>query len=408
MLNQLTEVYTESDSTGLTNKNKALKRAILTYLDGTGQAPVADLSKKLNISIPKAMALVNGLVGDGLICENGKLDSSGGRRASIYSLNADAAYFIGVDVLKDSVNIGLIDFRKNIVEIKSDIHYTLRNNVASFNKLVEIIGTFIKQCPAQKAKIMCIGVNLSGRVNSETGYSYSYFNFKEEPLTTTMEQIFKVPVVVDNDSRSMAFGEYFFGVVKNEKNILFINMDYGLGMGIVTDGKIFYGKSGFSGEIGHIPFFENEIICHCGKKGCLETEASGYALLRKFKERLSQGSQSQISKKYADVDDILLHDIVDAALNEDVLAIELLSEVGEKIGKGVAALVNIFNPELIVLGGMLSQTGDYVRLPIMTSLNKYSISLVNNDAKLKMSILGKDAGVLGACLIARNQVLSIQ
>jgi glucokinase-like ROK family protein len=404
MFSQLIAVHTTS--VGLANKNKALKKAILSYLDNNGQATIADLCKELHISSPKAMALVNELCDDELINETGKLDSTGGRRAASYSLYVDAAYFLGVAVLKDSINIGLIDFKKNIVEIKTDIPYILQNNMTSFDALVATVQQFIKKTTVPKKKILGMGINLSGRVNSKTGYSYSYFNFDEKPVAATLEKIFKIPVVVDNDSRSMALGEYYFGVAQEEKNILFINLDYGLGLGIVADGKIFYGKSGFSGELGHIPFFDNEIICHCGKKGCLETEASGYALVRKFKEKLQTGSISQLSKKYKNVDDILLQDIVKAALNEDVLAIELLSEIGEKIGKGIAALVNLFNPELMILGGVLSETGDYVRLPIKTSLNKYSINLVNNDAKLRMSVLGKNAGVLGACLIARDKVLN--
>lgn len=405
MPSRLIELFNDSDLAGLATKNKALKRAVIHYLGEKDQATVAELGKELNISVPKATGVVTALVNDSLLCGEGKNTSTGGRRASAYSLNADAAYFMGVDVLKDSINVGLINFKSKPVEIKSDIPFNLKNDTKSFTELISVVQKFIKGCNLPKSKILCIGLNLSGRVNNETGYSYSYFNFSSEPLTETLEKVIGIPITIDNDSRSMALGEYFMGTDRKEKNVLFINMDYGLGMGIITDGKIFYGKSGFSGEIGHIPFFENEIICHCGKKGCLETEASGYALLRKFKEKLLGGSKSQLSKKYKKAEDILLHDLVNAALNEDVLAIDMLGEIGEKIGKGVAAFVNIFNPELIILGGELSQTGDYIRLPLMASLNKYSISLVNQDAKLKMSELGKDAGVLGACLIARNKVV---
>lgn len=405
---QLKEVYSNSsESAGLAKKNIALKRAILEYLDNNDQATVADLSKEVHISSPKAMALVLELSGEGLITENGKMGSTGGRRASSFSLNSSAAFFLGVDVRKDAVNIGLIDFRKNIVEVKLQIPFKLQNNIVSFNKLVTIIRSFIRKSSVPKKKIQGIGMNLSGRVNIETGYSYSYFDFRKEPVAVTLEKLLGVPVYIDNDSRSMAYGEFCLGG-SHEKNMLFINMDYGLGMGAVVNGTIYYGKSGYGGEIGHIPFFDNEIICHCGKKGCLETEASGYALLRKFKEKLRSGSKSQISKKHNDIEDILLQDVVDAALTEDVLAIELLAEVGEKMGKGISALVNIFNPELIILGGVLAQTEDYIRLPIITALKKYSINLVNNDAKLKMSALGKSAGVIGACFIARYKVLSFR
>jgi predicted NBD/HSP70 family sugar kinase len=182
-------------------------------------------------------------------------------------------------------------------------------------------------------------------------------------------------------------------------------MDYGIGLGIVLDGKVYYGRSGFSGEFGHIPLFNNEIICQCGKKGCLETEASGNALIRKFKERIKKGSTSSVLKNNKSPEQIGIEDIINGANNEDTLCIELLSEIGEKLGKGLAVLINIFNPELIILGGTLSETGDYLGLPSKNALNKLSLSLVNNDTSLKMSKLGEKAGVIGACLIARSKVM---
>lgn len=98
--------------------------------------------------------------------------------------------------------------------------------------------------------------------------------------------------------------------------------------------------------------------------------------------------------------------MVEAAQNDDMLAIELIAQVGEKIGKGLAVLINIFNPELVILGGTLAQTGDYIRLPLKSALNKYSLSLVNNDSQLKLTKLGEKAGVIGACLMARNKVFA--
>jgi predicted NBD/HSP70 family sugar kinase len=105
------------------------------------------------------------------------------------------------------------------------------------------------------------------------------------------------------------------------------------------------------------------------------------------------------------IDDITMNDIINGAVNEDQLCIELISEIGEKLGKGLALLVNIFNPEILILGGALSETGDYIRLPARSTLNKLSLSLVNNDTKLKISQLGEKAGVIGACLTARDTII---
>jgi predicted NBD/HSP70 family sugar kinase len=406
MPNQLLEVFSDENANGVAYKNKWLKRAIISYLDTAGHATVADLYRELNISTPKTINLINELIQDGLIKDYGKVDSTGGRRASVYGLVSEAAFFVGVDVKRFSVNIGLLDFKKNLVTLKENIPYKLENTREFFEELISIIQEFLQELPITPDKVLGIGINLSGRINNATGYSYSFFHFDEEPLASVFSDRLGIRTFLENDSRAMAYGEFCVGIVNNERNVLFVNMDYGIGLGILVDGKVYYGKSGFSGEFGHIPFFNNEIICHCGKKGCLETEASGSALLRMFKEKIREGSSSQLLGKYDDVDQIRLHDIIEAAQNDDVLSIELIAQVGEKIGKGLAVLINLFNPELVILGGTLAQTGDYIRLPLKSALNKYSLSLVNNDSHLKMSKLGEKAGVIGGCLMARNKVFS--
>ncbi len=176
----------------------------------------------------------------------------------------------------------------------------------------------------------------------------------------------------------------------------------------MINSHLYYGKSGFAGEFGHIPLFNNEIICKCGKKGCLETEASGQALLRLFKEKVAQGSSTSIiTQQKLQIDDIILDDIIKAVQYDDVLSIELIAQIGEKLGRGIALLINIFNPELVILGGSLAATGEYIRLPILSAINKYSLSLVSSDTQLKFSKLGEKAGVMGACLLVRNRLLNL-
>lgn len=404
----LFEVFSDNAlAAGVAFKNKELKKAIINQLDQTGDLTIADLAKELNISTPKITSLVNELIQDGLLQDQGKIDSTGGRRANIYGLVSDACYFIGVDVKRYYINIGLLDFKKHLVNIEEKIPYPLENTQESLTALITTIKKFIKDQGIEKNKILGIGINLSGRVNNITGYSYSYFHFHEEPLVETIQNDLGIRTFLENDSNAMAYGEFCNGVVTNEKNVIFVNLDYGTGSGILIDGKVYYGKSGFSGEFGHIPFYNNELLCGCGKKGCLETEVSGQALLRMVKEKIAAGTSSILLQKVKNIDDLKLEDLVEAAKNEDMLMIELLAELGEKLGKALAVLINLFNPELVILGGTLSETTDYLRLPARSALNKYSLSLVNSDTQVKLSKLGEKAGVMGACLIARNKVLSI-
>jgi glucokinase-like ROK family protein len=403
----LSKVFNNDNSSGVALKNKILKGLIFKFLDQTESASINEISKEINISVPKTTSLITELIEEGLISDYGKFESTGGRKANLYGLIGDAGFILGVDVKKYYINIGLLNFKKQLIHQKSRITFKLDNTAESLNQLIQIIQNFIKEVGIKKDKILSLGINLSGRINHTKGYSYTFFHFQEEPLSEIIQEKIGIKTYLENDSRAMAFGEFCNGEVNTEKNVLFVNLDYGIGLGILIDGKVYYGKSGFSGEFGHIPFFNNEIICHCGKKGCLETEASGNALLRKFKEKIKLGSTSSVLKKNKKVEDITLTDLIQAAQKEDVLIIELLAELGENLGKGLAVLINVFNPELIIIGGTLSETGEYLKLPIKSSINKYSLSLVNADTELKLSKLGEKAGIIGACLLAKNKALSV-
>lgn len=392
---------------GVAYKNLNLKKKIIAYFANINNATIADLAKELNASTPKVTHLLNELLQEGLVHDYGKVDSTGGRRPNVYGMAPDAGFFVGVEVKRHHVNLGMLDFKKNLVKFTEKIPYDLQNTAASLNELCKIIQRFIEELPVGREKILGVGVNLTGRINYATGYSYSFFHFDEEPLSKVLESRIGIRTFLENDSRAMAYGEFSSGTVNNEKNVLFVNLDHGIGLGILINGQLYYGKSGFAGEFGHIPFFNNELLCHCGKKGCLETEASGQALVRKFQEKLKAGFSTVVTRKHKHSDQVTLSDIIHAANNDDVLAIELVAEIGEKLGKGIAMLINLFNPELVILGGSLSTTGDYIRLPIKSAINKYSLSLVNNDTQLILSRLGEKAGIIGACLLVRNKLLSL-
>lgn len=387
--------------TGVAYKNLNIKKSVISYFTNIGNSTIADLCKELALSAPKVNNILTELIEDGLVKDYGKVNSTGGRRPNIYGLVSDSAFFVGVDIKQDHINIGISDLQKNIIKLSSNLPYLLMNNSESLDQLCSLINKFIKESLIPKEKILGVGINLTGRINYFTGYSYSFFHFSEEPLSKTIENSLGLKVFIENDSRSMAYGEFSFGAVRSEKNVLFVNIDHGLGMGIMINGQIYYGKSGFAGEFGHVPVYNNEIICHCGKKGCLETEASGWALIRKFKERIEKGFSTSIDM---DLDNLSLDDIVEAVKKDDTLAIELIAEIGEHLGRGIALLINIFNPELIIIGGKLAETGDYLQLPLKIALNKFSLSVVNTDTKIMMSELGDKSGVVGACLIVRNRV----
>ena len=146
------------------------------------------------------------------------------------------------------------------------IECRLENTLEGLDELTCHICEFLDKHVNVKAKILQVGVNISGRVNPEAGYSFSMFNFEERPLAEVLYEKIGIPVSIDNDTRAMAYGELLKGAVKGEKDIVFINISWGLGSAFIIDGKIYTGRSGFSGEFGHFSVFDNEIICRCGKK----------------------------------------------------------------------------------------------------------------------------------------------
>ena len=184
-------------------------------------------------------------------------------------------------------------------------------------------------------------------------------------------------------------------------------MGRGVAIGIVIDGKLYYGKNGFAGEFGHIPFFDNETICACGKKGCLETEVSGIAIEEKMVKMIKSGVNTILRDKFDRGEQIHINDIIAAARNDDNLSIELIEEVGEKLGKAVAFLINIFNPETIIVGGNLAAAGDYIMLPLKASTNKYSLNLVYRDTKFRQSKMSENACAWGVAMLIHNKIIGL-
>ncbi|MGB4413797.1 MAG: ROK family transcriptional regulator [Paludibacter sp.] len=391
----------------LGSKNALLKINIIRYYINNGENTLADLGKEMELSVPTVTKLVGELIEEGYVVDFGKQETNGGRRPNIYGVNPDSGYFVGVDIKKFRINIVLINFKGEIIESKFSIPFNYENTQESFDQLCNIINSFVDNLSIPKPKILSVGINISGRVNTETGHSYSLYFFNEKPLTEVFQERLGIHVTIDNDSRAMAYGEFINGIVKGEKNVLFVNVSWGLGLGIIIDGKLYYGKSGFSGEFGHLNTFDNEILCHCGKKGCLETQASGSFIYRRFLEKIAEGNSSILEKRIKKGETIIQEDIIEAALKEDMLAIELIEEVGNTLGKHIAGLINLFNPELVIIGGVIALTGDYLLLPIKSAVKKYSLNLVSKDTTIKLSKLGDKAGVIGACMLARSKMLGI-
>ena len=389
------------------NKNSILKKTILRLCIQSGEYSIAALSEQINTSVPTVTKLIGELMDEGFMIELGKSGTSGGRRPSIYGLNPEAGYFIGLDIRHTHASIAVTDFKGGLVCFEDNIPFILEIDEACLHTISKNIRDFFVEHDLDWNRVLGMGISVAGRVNPKTGYSNLYSFDPDRPINRILSEDLDIPVVIENDSRAMTYGEYLSGVVKKEKNVLFVNVSWGLGMGMILDGRLYYGTSGYSGEFGHFPLLDNDQICRCGKVGCLETGASGSALVRMISEQLQAGRASSLSRIFKDQGKVNLNDIFKAVLEEDILTIETIEKIGANLGRGLAGLINVFNPQLVVLGGKVAMAGDYLLLAVRSAVKRHAQTIANQDTAIKFSKLRNQAAPIGDCMLSRSHLLGI-
>jgi predicted NBD/HSP70 family sugar kinase len=392
---------------GVAFKDHSRRKRIISQLSRLDEITINEISESLNISVPKATELLAELAKEGFVMEKGKKSEGPGRKAAYYGLAPDSCYFIGLEIKKYKINIGLMGFDKTMIKSVENIPFFNEDVKESLDEIIRQVRIFIDNAGVARDKIVGIGVSISGRINVKTGEILTIYHFADAPVKRTLEKEFGMPVYLDNDSRTLAYGEYNFGKTTPETETLILNLDYGLALGIFVNGKPVFGASGYAGELGHIPLFDNEKICFCGKKGCMETEASGRALIDWLNEEMKGGSNSVLTRVLETKGLIELEDVVDAVKRGDNLAIGGIMSIADKIGRGLAVTINLLNPELIILSGSLSAVGESLLLPVKTSLIQHSLTLVNADTRVILSTLYDKAGLLGACLLVRDKIVGL-
>jgi len=389
------------------NKNSILKKTILRLCIQNGEYSIAALSEQINSSVPTVTKLIGELMDEGFMIELGKSGTSGGRRPSIYGLNPEAGLFIGLDLRHTHASIAVTDFKGGLVSFEDNIPFILETTEESIHKIAVSVREYFESRQLDWNKVLGMGISVAGRVNPKTGYCNLYPFEPDRPINKILSEDLDIPVVIENDSRAMSYGEYLAGVVKKEKNVLFVNISWGLGMGMILDGRLYYGTSGYSGEFGHFPLLDNDQICRCGKIGCLETGASGSALVRIITEQLQAGRASSLSSIYKQQGRVNLNDIFKAIKEEDILTIESVEKIGSNLGRGLAGLINVFNPQLVVIGGKMAMAGDYLLLPIRSAVKRHAQTIANQDTAIRFTKLRNEAAPIGDCMLSRSHLLGI-
>jgi predicted NBD/HSP70 family sugar kinase len=353
--------------------------------------------------------MINELIRDNDIVETGYAPSTGGRRPLMYSIRPDRMYTIAVAMDQLFTRIVIMDMHRQPFTKLEKIELHLAKNPDALAILAEKLDEHIERSGVKKEKIVGIGIGMPGFVDSRKGLNYSFLSSGEISITEYIRERVGVPAFIENDSSLIALAEMSFGAARNKKSAMVVNLGWGIGLGLILNGELFRGYNGFAGEFSHLPLFSNDKLCSCGKMGCLETEASLVVVVEKALEGIRNGRVTMMKEEaLADNLDRASYAVIQAASKGDKFAVELLSESGYNIGRGVAILIHLLNPETIVLGGRGAAAGKIWQTPIQQALNEHCIPRLAGNTQIEVSALGYDAELVGAsALVMDNSLFTV-
>lgn len=383
----------------MSEKLNIYKRELKKHLYFSKMLSCADLSVLTNKSVPFTTKFLNELIADGSVVETGYALSTGGRRPQMYSLKPDLHYIVSVAVDQLITTICLMDMQNNIIGDLVKVDLPLQNNANALEQLRNALVEFVENATIPKEKIAGIGISMPGFVDVKKGINHSFFPSADESIVSFIRKEIEIPVLIDNDSSLIGLAELRLGTARNHKNVMVINIGWGVGLGMILNGELFRGHNGFAGEFSHIPVFKNNKICSCGKTGCLETETSLLVIVQKAIEGLKKGRMSVLNNFSFENVEESCNAIIDAASKGDTFAVELFSEAGYNLGLGISILITLMNPELIVLSGRGAAAGKLWLAPIQQAINEHCIPKIAEDTEIKISNFGQKVNLLGAAAL---------
>jgi N-acetylglucosamine repressor len=379
-------------------KKHLQKMKIVRHLYVKGARSNADICNRFSISSPTSMGLLNELMAEGVIEKQGRGESVGGRKPELYGMRNNSLFVLSIEMEKFSTHMAIFDGTNNNITGTHTFPIHLTKDLTALDELYQYANSLILSSGIDADKLMGIGLSMPGLVSSREGDSYTYLltGQDETPLQDLLALKFNKPVYIQNDVKSATLAEYRFGAAQGRRDVLVLTLDWGIGLGIIMDGKLRLGTSGFAGEFGHIPFIDNGVLCHCGKRGCLETVASGSSLARMAREGMQSGQDTLLKELSGqELEKIDPQSIIQAAHEGDQYAINILAETGRNLGKGIAMLIQLYNPELIIIGGKMAEARQYLTTPIQQSINTYCMTQLRERTEIALSKLGQQAGILG-------------
>ncbi|NYE09406.1 glucokinase-like ROK family protein [Bacillus niacini] len=353
--------------------NKALVLQLIMEKDPISRADIAQVSGLHKATVS---SLVNELLEEELIFESGPGESSGGRRPVILHFNKAAGYAVGIDIGVNYVLCVLTDLKGNILIEKNQL--VNRTPYPTILGIVQnMVQSLIDEMPSSRYGIVGIGVGVPGIVNKEgcvlLAPNLGWTNIQ---LKMDLENLFQVPVIIENEANAGAFGEQQFGAGQDYQNIIYISAGIGIGVGIILNKELYQGKNGFSGEMGHMIIDINGKPCSCGSRGCWEAYASENALL-----------------EMANTDS--LESMIALAEDRNQTSHKLLGEIGTYLGYGINNIINTFNPDQVIIGNRLALAKQWIEEPIRTTIQNHTLAHHQKEMRIDFSKLGKYSTALG-------------
>lgn len=372
------------------------RRTVLGYIRRNGTATKAGLASVTGLTFMAIKKILAELQELNLI-RDGQMESGGmGRKAVSYVINENYRYTIGIHINKFITGIALLNLRGQILAIERysmDKEFENQNDFVTM--LVEAVNRVIEKSGVKRDYILGIGVGAPGPLDCESGVILTPPNMPMLdylPLKETLEGRTGFPVFLNKDTNVIAFAEYWYRNNRDCSNLAYVEVDMGIGSGIIIDGKLNVGANCIAGEFGHITIDLNGPLCNCGNRGCLEAMSSGIAVLRMLGEQLENQKDHPLYHKR---NSLTIEDVFEMTDKKDLLTISILNRSAFYVGVAVSNLINTFDPEMIILGGILIQ-----KYPMYFNI----VQDVANQRKVKgakenfmaVSVLRENAGVIGA------------
>lgn len=382
---------------------------ILNTLRTEGRLSRAALAALTGLNKTTVSSLVSELIDAHFIHELGLHGSNGGRPGMLLELNPDAGCIIAAEIGVEHISVLVTDFNAETLWRHQDTTSPEKDQKEILRAVAHLLRRAYAQAERTGTRILGMSLGVPGLVNVESGTLIFAPNlrWRDVPLKQLLQRKFDCPIYVNNEATMAALGESYFGIARNRYNVLYISSGVGLGGGLVLEGRILPGATGFAGEFGHMTIEREGPLCNCGNRGCWETLVSQSALFERVRAAIARGEPSRLSAfTNGHYDHLTVPVVVDAARDGDLVALQALHQIAEYLGIGIANLINAFNPEMVVFGGSLNLAGDFLMPVIERVIAERALRWSAGAARVVLARHGFDACLMGGIATVYHQVLS--